>query len=404
MSCKNMDYREFKKETHCLTPLGLMLAKHIRFHANSIGVCWERHKTMAEETNLCQRTIRCHLRELVDAMILVAFPRHRSDGGWTSSEYVLLAGNRDAGQALESAATTCGVMLKDAIRILEKTLHRMEKQGIDQWHELPNKISTLIITLKEKEKEKEEEKATCGARSATPLPTVDASSLSSLKDGKQPAMGARPWLEHLTRLTQETRQPAEALNTTVAPSRQPGSATPLSAAGPQPPTPQPVTLPLSILTDMKTHWNQLRETYPGGQPWHDMETWNTIGRLLKNRGDITMSTLLAAARHYKHECATKPGFDPTFQLGAVRFFETGAWENHVTLEKHLPDDREMARQFDRLHVFDKLKDRAQWFRQLFVQECSRHLSDPYDANADRAMSRALKAVSLVENNGQTATA
>lgn len=155
---------------------------------------------------------------------------------------------------------------------------------------------------------------------------------------------------------------------------------------------------------MKTHWQQLRETYPGGQPWHDMETWNTIGRLLKNRGDITMSTLLAAARHYKHECATKPGFDPTFQLGAVRFYETGSWENHVTLEKHLPDDREMARQFDRLHVFDKLKDRAQWFRQLFVQECSRHLSDPYDANADRAMSRALKAVSLVENNGATATA
>ncbi|MBQ5557303.1 MAG: hypothetical protein IIT36_01685 [Aeriscardovia sp.] len=150
MSCKNMDYREFKKETHRLTPLGLLLAKHIRFHANSIGVCWERHKTMAEETNLCQRTIRCHLRELVDAMILVAFPRHRSDGGWTSSEYVLLAGNRDADQALESAATTCGVMLKDAIGILENTLHRMEKQGIDQWHELPNKISTLIITLKEK--------------------------------------------------------------------------------------------------------------------------------------------------------------------------------------------------------------------------------------------------------------
>ena len=80
MSCKNMDYREFKKETHRLTPLGLLLAKHIRFHANSIGVCWERHKTMAEETNLCQRTIRCHLRELVDAMILVAFPRHRADG------------------------------------------------------------------------------------------------------------------------------------------------------------------------------------------------------------------------------------------------------------------------------------------------------------------------------------
>lgn len=384
MSCKNMDYREFKKETRGLTPLGLLLAKHIRFHANNIGVCWERHKTMAEETNLCQRTIRCHLRELVDAMILVAFPRHRSDGGWTSSEYVLLAGNRDASQALESAATTCGVMLKDAIRILENTLHRMEKQGIDQWHELPNKISTLIITLKEKEKEKEK---------ALPLPTADAPSLPSPNHGK-PAVGARPWLEHLTRR-------AEALNPTVAPSSQPGNATPPSAAAAQP---QPVTLPLNILTDMKTHWNQLRETYPAGQPWHDMETWNTIGRLLKNRGDITMSTLLAAARHYKHECATKPGFDPTFQLGAVRFYETGSWENHVTLEKHLPDDREMARQFDRLHVFDKLKDRAQWFRQLFVQECSRHLSDPYDANADRAMSRALKAVSLVENNGATATA
>ena len=402
MSCKNMDYREFKKETRSLTPLGLMLAKHIRFHANSIGVCWERHKTMAEETNLCQRTIRCHLRELVDAMILVAFPRHRSDGGWTSSEYVLLAGNRDASQALESAATTHGVMLKDAIRILENTLHRMEKQGIDQWHELPNKISTLILTLKEKEKEKEEEKASpCGARSAAPLPTADASSLPSPNDRKQPAVGARPWLEHPTRRV-------ETLDPTVAPSSQPESATPLQAAAAQPSTPQPVnqpvTLPLNILTDMKTHWNQLRETYPGGQPWHDMETWNTIGRLLKNRGDITMSTLLAAARHYKHECATKPGFDPTFQLGAVRFYETGSWENHVTLEKHLPDDREMARQFDRLHVFDKLKDRAQWFRQLFVQECSRHLSDPYDANADRAMSRALKAVSLVENNKATATA
>ena len=397
MSCKNMDYREFKKETHRLTPLGLLLAKHIRFHANSIGVCWERHKAMAEETNLCQRTIRCHLRELVDAMILVAFPRHRSDGGWTSSEYVLLAGNRDADQALESAATTCGVMLKDAISILEKTLHRMEKQGIDQWHELPNKIITLIITLKEKEKEKEEEKA-------LPLPTADASSLPSPNHGK-PVTGARPWLERLTRLAnQETSRRVEALDTTVAPSSQPGNVTPLPAAAAQPPTPQPVTLPLNILTDMKTHWNQLRETYPGGQPWHDMETWNTIGRLLKNRGDITMSTLLAAARHYKHECATKPGFDPTFQLGAVRFYETGSWENHVTLEKHLPDDREMARQFDRLHVFDKLKDRAQWFRQLFVQECSRHLSDPYDANADRAMSRALKAVSLVENNGATATA
>ena len=156
--------------------------------------------------------------------------------------------------------------------------------------------------------------------------------------------------------------------------------------------------------DMKNHWKQLRDTYPTNQPWHDRETWNTIGRLLKNRGDITMSTLLAAARHYKHECATKPGFDPTFQLGAVRFFETGSWENHVILEKHLPNDREMARQFDRLHVFDKLGDRAQWFRQLFVQECSRHLSDPYDANADRAMIRALKAVSLVENNGETTTA
>ncbi|MBQ5557304.1 MAG: hypothetical protein IIT36_01690, partial [Aeriscardovia sp.] len=155
-------------------------------------------------------------------------------------------------------------------------------------------------------------------------------------------MGARPWLEHLTRRV-------EAFNTTVTPSSQPGNATPLSAAAAQP---QPVTLPPSILMDMKTHWNQLRETYPGGQPWHDRETWNTIGRLLKNRGDITMSTLLAAARHYKHECATKPGFDPTFQLGAVRFFETGSWENHVILEKHLPNDREMARQFDRLHVFD----------------------------------------------------
>lgn len=402
MSCKNMDYREFKKETRSLTPLGLMLAKHIRFHANSIGVCWERHKTMAEETNLCQRTIRCHLRELVDAMILVAFPRHRSDGGWTSSEYVLLAGNRDADQALESAATTCGVMLKDAIGILEKTLHRMEKQGIDQWHELPNKISTLILTLKEKEKEKEEEKAMpCGARSAAPLPTLNAPSLSSLNHGRETVVGARPWLEHPTRRV-------EALNPTVAPARQPGSATPPAAAKTQPWAPQsanqPVTLPLNILTDMKTHWNQLRETYPGGQPWHDRETWNTIGRLLKNRGDITMSTLLAAARRYKRECATKPGFDPTFQLGAVRFYETGSWENHVTLEKHLPDDREMARQFDRLHVFDKLKDRAQWFRQLFVQECSRHLSDPYDANADRAMIRALKAVSLVENNGETTTA
>ena len=398
MSCKNMDYREFKKETRCLTPLGLLLAKHIRFHANGIGVCWERHKTMAEETNLCQRTIRCHLRELVDAMILVAFPRHRSDGGWTSSEYVLLAGNRDADQALESAATTCGVALKDAIGILEKTLHRMEKQGIDQWHEMPNKISTLIITLKEKEKEEEEEKA-------APLPTADASSLPSPNHGRKPVMGARPWLERPIRLAnQETRRPVETLDPTVAPSSQPGSATPPSAAGTQPRTSQPVALPPNILTDMKTHWNQLRETYPGGQPWHDMETWNTIGRLLKNRGDITMSTLLTAARRYKHECATKPGFDPTFQLGAVRFFETGSWENHVTLEKHLPDDMEMARQFDRLHVFDKLGDRAQWFRQLFVQECSRHLSDPYDANADRAMIRALKAVSLVENNGETTTA
>ena len=399
MSCKNMDYREFKKETRGLTPLGLLLAKHIRFHANSIGVCWERHKAMAEETNLCQRTIRYHLRELVDAMILIAFPRHRSDGGWTSSEYVLLAGNRNASQALESAATTHGVALKDAISILEKTLHRMENQGIDQWHEIPNKISTLIIKLKEKEKEKEEEKAMpCGARSATPLPTADAPFSSSPDHGRKPAMGARPWSEHPTR-------PTGTLDPTVTPSSQPGSATPLAAAAAQPqPANQPVTLPLNILTDMKTHWNQLRETYPGGQPWHDMETWNTIGRLLKNRGDITMSTLLAAARHYKHECATKPGFDPAFQLGAVRFYETGSWENHVTLEKHLPDDREMARQFDRLHVFDKLKDRAQWFRQLFVQECSRHLSDPYDANADRAMIRALKAVSLVENNRETTTA
>ena len=396
MSCKNMDYREFKKETHRLTPLGLLLAKHIRFHANGLGVCWERHKTMAEETNLCQRTIRCHLRELVDAMILVAFPRHRSDGGWTSSEYVLLAGNRDAGQALESAATTRGVALKDAIGVLEKTLHRMENQGIDQWHELPNKISTLITTLKEKEKEEEEKTSPRGARNTTELPTADAPSLSSPNHGK-PVMGARPWLEHSTR-------PVETLNPIVAPPRQPGNATPPSAAAAQPTTPQPVTLPPSILTDMKTHWQQLRETYPGGQPWHDRETWNTIGRLLKNRGDITMSTLLAAARHYKHECATKPGFDPTFQLGAVRFYETGAWENHVILEKHLPDDREMVRQFDRLHVFDKLKDRAQWFRQLFVQECSRHLSDPYDANADRAMIRALKAVSLVENSEETTTA
>ena len=45
MSCKNMDYREFKKETHRLTPLGLLLAKHIRFHANNIGVCWEHGYT-----------------------------------------------------------------------------------------------------------------------------------------------------------------------------------------------------------------------------------------------------------------------------------------------------------------------------------------------------------------------
>ncbi|MBQ5557969.1 MAG: hypothetical protein IIT36_05235, partial [Aeriscardovia sp.] len=143
-----------------------------------------------------------------------------------------------------------------------------------------------------------------------------------------------------------------------------------------------------IQMDKKTHRNQIRETKTGAQPRHHKETRNTNRRLLKNRGDITMSTLLAAARRYKHECATKPGFNSTFQLGAIRFFESGAWESHVTLKKQVLTEQEITRQLIRLRITDQLPNYQPW-RRLFLQECSQHASDSYDINAKRALEHAL---------------